>query len=793
MLRNYFKTAIRNIWRNKAYSFINIVGFALGMACTILIMMWVNDELGFDKLNRNRDRIYRIICDWSRHEWEGFDGTPEPLGQKAVEEIPEIEGMFRIASVSREAFHYDDRTFYEDNGIISDPAIFKMLTLPFINGNIETAFNGPDNLIISETLAKKYFGNSNPVGKIISINGELKTVTGVFKDIPYNSHLQFTYMYSFKYLSQISSWGRGWGAFNYVTYIQVKDNSDLQFIGEKLTSIGKHYQSPQVIKGVTFRLQPYSKIYLDAKQYSRSFQRISDSSYVFIFSIIALFVLFIACINFMNLSTARSMNRSLEVGMRKTIGAQRSQLLRQFLVESILLAFIAHIIAMIIVELFLPTFNQIAGKNISTNYLDFPFILSLLGAVILTGVLAGLYPAIYLSGFKPIMVLRKYFTVGPKSILFRKILVVVQFSLSIILIISTFIISKQLNYVSNMKLGFDKDNVLYIPMEENIPAKYDVLKSNLLNDPSILAVTAQQYNFIEITYRNAGFKWEGMNPSRERQLDLIYSGIDYDYFETLKIPLVAGRNFSKEISADVGGAIILNEAAIKDMGLKDPVGKWFDFGDGTHVIIIGIAKDVHIRTLKEEIEPRVFYFADLSEATEGITLIKIDGSQTKRTIDHIKNVWENINSITPFEYNFLNEAYDNLYKSEIRTREIFNYFTFLAVVISTLGLFGLASFSAEKRIKEVGIRKVMGASVVEILYLLVKDFSKWIVLANLFAWPVAYVFGKKLLENYAYKTTIGLEVYLISGIFALFIAIVTVGYKSFRAAVSNPVKALRYE
>ena len=793
MLKNYLKIAFRNLWRNKAYSLINIVGFALGMACVILIMLWVKDELSFDEFNTNKDNLYKVVCDWSRWEWVGFDGTPGPLGEKALEEIPEIENMFRVASVNREVFKYDDKTFYENGGVIIDPSIFEILSLPIIQGNIQTAFNGPDNMVISESLAKKYFGETSPLGKTVLVDGKMKTVNAVFKDIPHNSQIKFDYMYSFKYLAENSNWGKGWSAFNFVTYIQVYNDADLNSIGEKLVEIGKKYKSQQVVLGVTFRFEPYSEVYLHEKGFTRSFERVGDSTYVYIFSIVAFFVLLIACINFMNLSTAQSMNRSLEVGLRKTIGAKKSQLMKQFLVESVLMAFMAHIIAMIMVEMFLPTFNRIADKNISTDYLDVSFLITITCAVLITGLLAGLYPAAYLSNFKPIQVLRKSLTIGPKSISFRKVLVVFQFTLSITLIISTAILSKQLQYVSNKKLGFDKENVLYIPMEENIPAKYEIVKSELLKDPSILDVTAQRYNFINISYRGAGFKWEDMNPNRERSLDLIYSGVDCNYFESLNLPIVEGRAFSCENSSDRENSIVLNEAAIKEMNLDSPVGKWFDFGDDKHVTIIGIAKDVHIRTLRQEIEPRVFYITDFEDAGEGIILIKIIGGKISEAMAHIQNVWENVNEITPFEFNFLDEAYNNLYKTEIRTNKIFNYFTLLAIIISTLGLFGLASFSAERRTKEVGVRKVMGASTNQILYLLIKDFSKWVLIANIIAWPAAYFLGVKLLENYAYKTEITIDLFIISGLLAFLIAVFTISYKSFKAAVSNPINALRYE
>ncbi|MFC2134329.1 ABC transporter permease [Bacteroidota bacterium] len=793
MIKNYIKISIRNIWHNKAYSAINIVGFAFGMACTILIMLWVNNELSYDEFHTRKDNIYRIVCDWTMWEWEGFEGTPEPLGVKAVEEIPSVEKMFRVASVNRQVFQRNEISYYENEGVIIDPLVFEMMSFPIVEGDIQSAFNGPNNIVISESLAEKYFGNKSALGEIILVDGGIKTITGVFEDIPENSHLFFSYAYSFEFIDKISGWGRGWSSYNFVTYLLVNDFASIESIGEQLTSIGKNYKSNQVLKGVNFRLQPLKEVYLDARNYNRSFMKLGDLKYVYVFSVIAVFVLLIACINFMNLSTAHSMNRSLEVGMRKALGANRAQLIKQFLTESVLLAFIAHIIAMILVEMILPYFNSIAGTKISTNYLDLGFIALLFGAVLLTGLVAGVYPALYLSSFKPVLVLRKSLKTGPQSINFRKFLVVFQFTLSIILIICTAIISKQISFMNGMELGFEKKDIVYVPMTENFPSKYEVVKNRLLQSSSIEAVTAQRYNFMETNYRGAGFNWEGRNPNRERSLDLIFSGIDYDYFETLKIPLAQGRNFSKDISADEDGAIILNEAAIADMEIESPVGKWFEFGDGTRVTIIGVAKDVYFRTLKEEIDPRIFYISDLSSATEGLMMIKVDGSRTNKALEHMVKVWNEINSASPFEYNFLDDSYNRLYESDKRTMNIFNYFTILAILISCLGLFGLASFSAERRIKEIGVRKVMGASIPSILLLLVKDFTKWILIANFLAWPLAYYLGSKLLDNYAYKTSITIDLFLLSGILALFIAAITISYKSYRAAVSNAIDALRYE
>jgi len=612
------------------------------------------------------------------------------------------------------------------------------------------------------------------------------------RDIPHNSHLQFDYVSSFEFIKEFTNYGTTWGAYNFVTYVSVDDRANCQEVAQKMIAVALKNESPQVKEGLQFRLQPLSEIYLDARSYQSSTVTLGDAKYVLLFTVVAFFILLIACVNFMNLSTARSALRAKEVGMRKTVGARRSQIVKQFFGESLLLTSISFLIALVLVSLFLPAFNRLSGKQMVLNGTDASHLFILLAVVLLTGMIAGSYPAVFLSAFQPVAVMKGLKESKTKGTSFRKVLVVVQFSLAIMLIFGTTVVSKQLHFIQKAKLGFDKENIVHIPIKENIGKKYETVKNELLKNPNILSVSAQRYPFAETTWRSSGvFDWDGKDP--ERRVDLVFAGVDYDFFETLNLAIKEGRSFSRENPSDESRGYILNESAIKEIGLDSPVGKRFAIqkNEGT---IIGVAKDAHFRSFHHAIEPRVFYIDDMSHAEDaGLMLIRILGAKTEEALSHIESVWKDINPVSPFEYHFLDQTYDRLYRSEKRIGTVFNSFAALAIFISCLGLFGLASFTAEQRTKEIGIRKVLGASASKIIALLTMEFTKWVLVSNLIAWPIAYFVMKKLLQTYVYRTTIGIDIFIFSGLIALTIALLTVSYQAFRAARSNPANSLRYE
>ena len=793
MLKNYLKIALRNLKRHKGYSFINIAGLAIGMACCILILLWVQDELSYDRFHENGKDIYRIMSYGTRYMIEGIDGTPAPLAPAVKEEVPGIGNYARFSDIPKLVFKYGNKVFYETRGLMADPSIFEIFTFPFAQGDPKTALSEPLDIVITETMAKKYFGNENPVGKTMEIEGRPAAVTGVIQDIPHNSHIQFDFLSSYEFIQELTNYGMSWGSFNFVTYLQLEANRDIHEIGKNITAVAAKNNCPQVKDGVEFRLQPLSAIHLDNRAAFRNYCDVGDKKYVYVFSIIGFFILFIACVNFMNLSTARSTTRAKEVGMRKTVGASRRQLIMQFFGESLFLNSMACVFSLTLVSVLLPAFNQVTGKQLKLDLIDVQLVLGLIIIVLLTAVTAGSYPAIYLSSFRPVKVLKGVFKSEGKGQTFRRILVVTQFTLSIALLIGTSVAYNQLRFLRYSKLGFNTENIVYIPVKENIGKGYDAFKAELLNDSNILSVAAQYYLFAEEgAFRTTGYDWEGREEGQEA--DIILNLVDYDFIPMLDLELVEGRNFSKEYSTDATQAYILNEEAIKEMGMQDPLGKQFSYGKrkGT---IIGVLKNAHFRSLHVEIEPHVFFFLnDVSEATQyGVVLIKIDGNKTEEALAKIQGVWKNINPISPFEYHFLDQKYDSLYSKEKKIGTILNAFTLFAIVISCLGLFGLASFLTERRTSEIGIRKVLGASESGIVFLLSKQFTKWVLIANLFAWPAAYFVMNEWLKSFAYRINIGVWAFVLSGLLAVGIALGTVSYQALKAARANPIDSLRYE
>jgi len=793
MLKNYLKIALINLKRHKGYSFINIAGLAIGMACCILILLWIQDELSYDRFHENGKDIYRIMSYGTRYMIEGIDGTPAPLAPAVKEVVPGIVNYARFSDIPKLVFKYGDKVFYEARGLIADPSIFEIFTFPFAQGDPKTALSEPLDIVITETMAKKYFGNENPVGKTMEIEGRPAAVTGVIQDIPHNSHIQFDFLSSYEFIQELTNYGMTWGSFNFVTYLQLEANRDIQEIGKNITAVAAKNNCPQVKDGVEFRLQPLSAIHLDNRAAFRNYCDVGDRKYVYVFSIIGFFILFIACVNFMNLSTARSTTRAKEVGMRKTVGASRRQLIMQFFGESLFLNSMACVFSLILVSVLLPAFNQITGKQLKLDLIDVQLVLGLIIIVLLTALTAGSYPAIYLSSFKPVKVLKGVFKSEGKGQTFRGVLVVTHFTLSIALLIGTSVAYNQLRFLRHSKLGFNTENIVYIPVKENIGKRYDAFKAELLNDSNILSVAAQYYLFAEEgAFRTTGYDWEGREEGQEA--DIILNLVDYDFIPMLDLELVEGRNFAKEYSTDAPQAYILNEEAIKEMGMQDPLGKQFSYGKrkGT---IIGVLKNAHFRSLHVEIEPHVFFFLnDVSEATQyGVVLIKINGNKTEEALAKIQGVWENINPISPFEYHFLDQKYDSLYRKEKKIGTILNAFTLFAIVISCLGLFGLASFLTERRTSEIGIRKVLGASESGIVFLLSKQFIKWVLIANLFAWPAAYFVMNEWLKSFAYRINIGVWTFVLSGLLAVGIALGTVSYQVLKAAQANPIDSLRYE
>jgi len=792
MLWNYLKVTWRNIKRYKGYSFINIVGLAVGLACCILVLLWVQDELSYDRFHTNGDDLYRVVAEWRKtepatHYWP----VCAPLAPALKEEFPEIIKATRFTRLRRgQLVRFGDKNFTEAQICLTDPDFFEMFTFPFIQGDVQTALSNPDSFVLTEEMAAKYFGTENPLGKTLNINNEYDfTVTGVIKNIPHNSHLQFDFLASFV---RIEDFERAWAVLDnwtlsgFATYVQLDKNASRVELTDKIANyLQKHVQESKDI----IYLQSLKDVHLFSSHIQFGMEGQGDIRYVYIFSIVAFFILVIASINFMNLATARSSNRVKEVGLRKVVGAKRAQLIRQFFCESVVMAFCSLILAVVLVELFLPVFINLSGKQLS---LDFTSHINILSAIVLltliTGFLSGSYPALFLSSLRPVKILKGISKTEGQGYLFRRILVVSQFSLSILLIICTVVVSHQVGFMRNKKLGFDKEQVAYFPIRDELVQRYESLKSELLKNTGIKNVTvSSNLPTSGVILTTDKVTWEGKNPEEVVVLEVTSAG--YDFTETFNMEMVKGRSFSKEFSSDEEEAIVINETAEKIIGIEDPVGKQLVFGESA-VTIIGVVKDYHFKSLHSEIEPLVLAIVP---SLYRYVFVKLDAADIPNTLINIESTWKSFFPDTPFEFHFLDEAYEKLYRSEQQMGTLFNSFTILAVFISCLGLFGLASFMAEKRTKEIGIRKVLGASVIGIVALLNKQFAKWVLIANVIAWPVAYYAMSRWLQGFAYRINLGIWIFALAAAIALGIAVVTVSYQSIKAALANPADSLRYE
>jgi len=783
MIKNYLKIAIRNLRKHKGYSFINIFGLAVGLATCILILLWVQDEVSYDRFHTNLDSLYRVVCyDRIVGTSEKFSVTAPPFAPALEQNFPEILRTARYDELRKQLVKVGEKKFLEGSVSFADPAFLEMFSFPLIKGDPKTALSNPHSALLTESTARKYFGPEDPVGKVLSFGGRYDIqVTGILKDPPSNSHLQFTILMPLNFLKDLGWDFDDWGHFFIHTYIQLHPESALIESSKLLETYEKGTGEES---NILYELLPVKDIHLRSAA-AWGFGADGNIQYVYLFSIIAAFVLLIACFNFMNLSTARSGDRAKEVGMRKVVGARRKDIIHQFFGESLLLTFIALGLSLVFVSIVLPAFNTMTAKDmtldISTNG---SLILFLVGIALITGLFSGIYPALLLSGFKPVVVLKGR-AISMKNIhsLFRKMLVVTQFSLSIALIIGTGIIYSQLNYMQQKELGFEQEHIVCMNLTPNLMEKYGVMKEELLRLPGVSHVTTASgrpfAGFSSIT-------WE--SPDEDTHIDLFFSNVDTDFRETFGMAMTDGRFFSKDLLTDKE-SYVLNETAVRQMGLVNPVGEQIEFLEqkGT---VIGIIKDYHFRSLHSKIAPLLL---TLSEKGQNYMSIKVMPGNLRSILDKIEGVWSQFEHDYPFQYTFLDGEFDRMYRTDIRFRNIFVYFAGLAIVISCLGLFGLASFMAEKRTKEIGVRKVLGASVSGIAILLAKEFTKWVVVANALAWPIAYLAMKQLLAVYAYRTEIGIGIFLISGGLALVMALMTVGYKSVRAALTNPVDCLRYE
>ncbi len=779
MFKNYLKIAFRGFIRHKSMTLINTFGLAIGMAVCILLLLWVQDEMSYDNFHRNGDNLYRVVQVgvWNDGETYGSSTIPYMLSPILHEEFPEIIDHVRLRTFNGAMMQVDDKTFYEDNVLLSEASLFDMFSFKLLKGNPEIVLKEIHSIILTEDTAHKYFGDEDPMGKVIRYNDNIDfTVTGIAVNPPQNSSIIFSMIIPFEILGEerITSWS--WESSGYV---QLQEGTDIASFSEKIVdTIVRHNPDNKN----TVLLQPLARVHL-----YNPLGHPEDLIFVLIFAAIGIIVLLIACINFMNLTTARSAKRAREVGIRKVVGADKKQLIGQFLSESILLAFVSLIIAFVLVELFLPAFNQLSGKELSVDLSNITFLLNLIGITLFVGIVSGSYPALYLSGFKPNKVLKSGNAPKTKN-KFRTFLVVFQFTISIALIICTATVYNQLKYIQNKDLGYCRDYIVTVPMNAELNDSFTAFKADLTKYTDILGVTNASTSPAYVGNVNPAI-WEG-KADDERVLFNFYL-VEFEFLDVFGLELVAGENFKKEYIQEDEIVYIVNESALKMMQLEDPIGRRFAmYNEQTEGTIIGVVKDYHFQTLTNEIGPIMITTLNW---WRGEAFIKINPLNVTETLGFIEETFSKFAPSFQFQYSFLDEDIDKLYHGFYEMGSIIKYFAILAIFISCLGLFGLASFMTEQRTKEIGIRKVLGSSVSAIVILLSKGFTKWVLLGNFIAWPIAYYAMNKFLAMFAYRAKLNIWLFIISGLLALVIALVTVGYQTIKAANSNPVDALKYE
>ncbi len=805
MLSNYFKIAFRNLIKYKSFSLINITGLAVGIASCVLILLFVNDELSYDRFNSKAERIYRVHTEGRLADNEfKMAVSPAPIAFTMLREFPEVEAVTRFRNYGFPVFRYGEKAFSEEKVYWADSTFFDVFDAKFLEGTPENALNKPDGIVFTESMRKKYFGNEPALGKIINSDRRRDyVITAVIEDFPENSHFHPDFLESLlRYNDRDND---NWVSNNFYTYAVLKEGASLKEFDNKLEGLVLKYAAPQIeqFTGMSFQTlqeqgtayefksQPLTAIHLYS-DLEYDIEANSDASYIYIFSIVAVAILIIACINFMNLSTARSTTRAREVGIRKTLGSNKIKLISQFLIESVILTLIAVVISIGIVKLLLPAFNSIAGKGLEFNLFDnFISLPATIGFALVVGLLAGLYPSFVLTSFMPVNVLRGNMSLRGRRSWLRSGLVVFQFGISVILFVGTFVVYNQLDFIQNKNLGFNKDQLIVIEKTDDLADRLRAFKNKISENPNVISVTNQSA-IPGRGFGNTVYQIEGENGNENHLFWLWFA--DYDLQETYQLEMVEGRFFSEEFPSDSQG-VVINEKAVKALGLKDPIGKRLvDRGrnpeDTRYMPIIGVVKDFNFESLHTEIRPMAIFPIRFNGR---LTAVRVSPQNIRATMSFLENTWKDFAYDQAFEYTFMDDEFARIYSAEERTAELFTSFSILAVLIACLGLFGLAAFITEQRTKEIGVRKVMGASIPSILLLLVKQFSKWVLIANLIAWPVAYLGMSSWLENFAYRIDLGWTIFILSGLISLVVSIITVGSQVIKAASLNPAESLRTE
>ncbi len=789
MFRNYLVIAFRNITRHFSVSFMNMAGLSIGLACTMLIFLWVTDELNFDRFHKNADLIYRVEED--QHYSNGayhVQVTPWPSGPVWRDQIPEIKDACRITGAGSFLFTRNEKSFYEEKVSAVDSSFFEIFSFELVKGNPKKALTQPGSIVISDEMASKYFGTEDPVGQTLLVNTkEVFQVTGVMKKMPLNSTINQDFLVPFDYMKKSQWYSDNWGNNSITTYVMLRPNVETSQVNAKLTGIVRQH-NPQ--STTDFVIAPLTRLHLHSHWgFGNKPGAILN---VWIFSSIAILVLVIACINFMNLSTARSVSRAREIGVRKINGAHRTTILFQFFGESLLMSFLSMIIAFFLVSVLLSAFNTISGKEFHmTDLLTLRFAGGMAVITILTGLLAGTYPALVLSGFRPISTLKGNFSSGSTGVAFRKVSVTIQFALSIMLIAGTLVIYRQLHLMQSQKLGYDKENLLYLPLRGDLKNSYPLIKEELLHEPSVKYITAGLDLPQQIGSNSDNASWEG-KPS-ETDILISMSSVDFDYVETMGIEMKAGRTFSKaypgDVSHDTSANFIINETMEKIMGQENAVGASLKFG--SYGTIVGVMKDFNFQSLHNKIEPLAISM--WGQPFWNFMYIRVNPGNLTETMKQLENAWKRVMPAYPFDYHFVDQDFDNMYRTEERMGILMNYFAVFAILIAAIGLFGMATFTVEQKTREVGIRKALGAPAATIFRLFTWQFLQLLLLATVISVPVSWYLMSNFLKNYSYHTNLNAWIFGISAAITVVVAMAAISFQTIRAIRTNPAETLKHE
>ncbi len=788
MIKNIIKTAIRHIFKYFGYSFLNIFGLTLGITSSLFLVIYVADEVSYDNYHEKADRIYRVSSTITeRDDQFTWIVAQIPFGPQVAQDYPEVQSYVRFINMPRELYKYEDKEFNEDNFFYVDSTLFDIFTYPVIAGDAKAAISQPNKIAITKKIAIKYFGNTNAIGKSLSTGNKTYEVAAVIEDVPYNSHFRFDAVASRNNLpKQIGSWGN----FGVFTYLLLPENIDIKAFESKIQEMYDNYMKSIFeaanIK-VKYNLEPIKKIHLYSTNAGEP-EPTGSITYVYIFAIVAFFLVLIAAMNYMNLATARSTKRVKEVGLRKVAGSRRGPLLFQFLSESVFLTLISLLLSIILIIIFLPWFNSVTGKSFNLSILISPVtLITVFSIILIVGILGGSYPAFYLSRFNPSTVLKGDLTQGTSGSNFRKILVIVQFSISVAMIICTLVVFNQLNYLKTMDQGFDQKNVISLRLNQAMVNKYQVLKTALLKYPGIKYVCSTNTPMGEGSGKllfnvetDLGMSQRGIN----------FSIVDHDFIKTLGIKIIEGRGFQQDMPSDTLSGVIVNQTFVKRMGWTEALGKKIEaYGnpDALKARVVGVMADYHQTGMYNEIESLLLAY----RINNNIVYIKLNDKDVNNSLNFIESQWNEIFPNQPFSYTFLSERFNNQFEADEKRGFIFTLFTILAIIIACLGLFGLASYMVEQRTKEIGIRKVYGASELTILQLILKYFLKLALIANLIAIPVAYYFMHRWLENYVYRTKISVFLLITAALITILISLITVGYKAYQAANFNPAESTK--